>query len=100
MARLFLERGFFDSGVQAGLFSRCGIFLDDTLGGGFVDCFLRLQIGLLHGGGIARGDGCAGILHRALHDTLHDFVAERLSLGDAHVLPGIFLDWHRCKIKS
>lgn len=90
---------FLDSGVEAGLFPRGGVFLDDTFGGGFVDGLLRPQVGFFHTGGVARGNGCTGILHRALHDTLHDFVAERLSLGDAHVLSGIFLDWHSCKIK-
>lgn len=94
LGKLFLQTRLLDGGVETGFLPGGGIFLDDTFGGGLVDRLLRLQIGFLHGGDIARGDGRAGILHRALHDTLYDLIAQGLALRDAHVLPGVFLDWH------
>lgn len=85
---LFLLAGFFHQSIETGLFASGGVSLDDFLLSGFVEGFDSLLQLLLCFVYVACSDSFAGLFDGALYDTVHDFVAERILGGDAHVLLG------------
>lgn len=88
------SRGLLHESVQTGLLAGSGVLLDDLLLGCLVDGLLGFLVELLGVIELAGGHRFTGLLDGALHDTFGDLVLGGLGDGDAHVLPGVFLDWH------
>ncbi len=81
--------------IEAGLFAGSGVLLDDLLLSSLVESLDGLLEGLLGFIDVAGNDGFASLFDGALHDTVGNFIANRVLGRDAHVLLGGFLDWHR-----
>ncbi len=92
----FLGRGTLYECIQAGFLASSGIAFDDFLLSSFVeslDSLLQLLLSFIN---VSSRDSLAGLLDGAFDNTIHDFVAERVLGGDAHVFDGRLLDWHIC----